>query len=158
MGSLIWIKAARCGYRHGRIPTAAPTLSWLCYELSCAKGITPAVGPQINRVSSTSRVLLLALVGDGHVVHDPGSCTLGSRLEPQEPAEAIITFRAVPSGDGAKPMTFTLNAAMLQPIVALLAGILILLIPRILNFVVAIYLIFIGVTGLWPHLLSALSH
>jgi DUF3096 family protein len=31
-------------------------------------------------------------------------------------------------------MTFTLNAAMLQPIVALLAGILILLIPRILNF------------------------
>ena len=35
-------------------------------------------------------------------------------------------------------MTFTLNAAMLQPIVALLAGILILLIPRILNFVVAI--------------------
>ena len=36
---------------------------------------------------------------------------------------------------------------MLQPIVALLAGILILLIPRILNFVVAIYLIFVGVTG-----------
>ena len=53
-------------------------------------------------------------------------------------------------------MTLTLNAAMLQPIVALLAGILILLIPRILNFVVAIYLIFVGVTGLWPHLLSAL--
>jgi fatty acid desaturase len=55
-------------------------------------------------------------------------------------------------------MTLTLNAAMLQPIVALLAGILILFIPRILNFVVAIYLIFVGVTGLWPHLLSALRH
>jgi hypothetical protein len=55
-------------------------------------------------------------------------------------------------------MTFTLNAAMLQPIVALLAGILILFVPRILNFVVAIYLIFVGVTGLWPHLLSALPH
>jgi hypothetical protein len=52
-------------------------------------------------------------------------------------------------------MTFTLNAALLQPIVALIAGILILLIPRILNFIVAIYLIFVGVTGLWPHLLSA---
>jgi Protein of unknown function (DUF3096) len=62
------------------------------------------------------------------------------------------------SGHGAKPMTFTLSAAMLQPIVALLAGILILLIPRILNFVVAIYLIFVGVTGLWPHLLSGLPH
>ena len=55
-------------------------------------------------------------------------------------------------------MTFTLNAAMLQPIVALLAGILILLIPRILNFIVAIYLTFVGVTGLWPHLLSVHPH
>ncbi|HXE16151.1 MAG TPA: DUF3096 domain-containing protein [Stellaceae bacterium] len=41
----------------------------------------------------------------------------------------------------------------LQPLVALIAGILILLVPRILNFVVAIYLIIIGLTGLWPHLL-----
>ena len=52
-------------------------------------------------------------------------------------------------------MTFTLNALMLQPIVALIAGILILLIPRILNYVFAIYLIFVGVTGIWPHLLAA---
>ncbi len=36
----------------------------------------------------------------------------------------------------------------LQPIFALLAGILILLIPRLLNFIVAIYLIVIGVLGL----------
>ena len=55
-------------------------------------------------------------------------------------------------------MTFTLNAAMLQPIVALIAGILILLVPRILNYIIAIYLILVGVTGLWPHLLSGLTH
>jgi len=36
----------------------------------------------------------------------------------------------------------------LAPIVALIAGILILLFPRILNFVVAIYLILIGILGL----------
>jgi DUF3096 family protein len=36
----------------------------------------------------------------------------------------------------------------LQPIVALLAGILILLMPRLLNYIVAIYLIIVGVTGL----------
>lgn len=35
-----------------------------------------------------------------------------------------------------------------QPLVALLAGILILLIPRLLNYVVAVYLILIGVLGL----------
>lgn len=36
----------------------------------------------------------------------------------------------------------------LQPIVALVAGILILIIPRLLNFIVAAYLIFIGIMGL----------
>ncbi len=41
----------------------------------------------------------------------------------------------------------------LQPLVALIAGILILLMPRLLNFIVAIYLIIVGVTGLWPRLL-----
>lgn len=36
----------------------------------------------------------------------------------------------------------------LQPLVALIAGILVLLIPRLLNYVVAIYLIITGVLGL----------
>ncbi|HWD57281.1 MAG TPA: DUF3096 domain-containing protein [Stellaceae bacterium] len=36
----------------------------------------------------------------------------------------------------------------LQPIVALLAGIIILLVPRILNYVIAIYLIVDGIIGL----------
>jgi Protein of unknown function (DUF3096) len=35
-----------------------------------------------------------------------------------------------------------------QPIVALIAGILILIMPRLLNYVVAIYLIIVGVLGL----------
>ena len=53
-------------------------------------------------------------------------------------------------------MTANFNL-LLQPIVALIAGVLILIMPRILNFVVAIYLILIGIMGLWPHLLSGLS-
>jgi hypothetical protein len=36
----------------------------------------------------------------------------------------------------------------LQPLVALLAGILILLMPRILNYIIAIYLIVVGIIGL----------
>ena len=55
-------------------------------------------------------------------------------------------------------MVHTFNMLMVQPLVALIAGLLILVMPRILNFVVAIYLIFIGVTGLWPHLLTNLHH
>ena len=35
-----------------------------------------------------------------------------------------------------------------QPLIALIAGILILIMPRLLNYVVAIYLIIIGILGL----------
>ncbi len=42
----------------------------------------------------------------------------------------------------------TLTIAHLQPIVSLLAGVLILIMPRLLNFIVATYLIISGVIGL----------
>ena len=40
----------------------------------------------------------------------------------------------------------------LGPLVSLIAGILILIMPRLLNFIVAIYLIVIGLLGLFPAL------
>lgn len=43
----------------------------------------------------------------------------------------------------------------IQPLVALIFGILILLLPRLLNYLIALYLIFVGVVGLWPHLFGA---
>ena len=51
-------------------------------------------------------------------------------------------------------MDLHIRLITLQPLVALIAGILILVMPRLLNFIVAIYLIIVGVTGLWPHLLQ----
>ncbi|HUO94536.1 MAG TPA: DUF3096 domain-containing protein [Rhizomicrobium sp.] len=39
----------------------------------------------------------------------------------------------------------------IQPVLALVFGILILLLPRILNYLVAVYLILIGCIGIWPH-------
>jgi Protein of unknown function (DUF3096) len=42
----------------------------------------------------------------------------------------------------------TITAAHITPLAALVAGILILIIPRLLNYVVAIYLILIGLIGL----------
>jgi hypothetical protein len=44
------------------------------------------------------------------------------------------------------------NVLVIQPLVALIAGILILIMPRLLNYVVALYLILVGVLGLWPQL------
>ena len=42
----------------------------------------------------------------------------------------------------------TITSAHLPAIVALVAGILILLMPRLLNFIVAIFLFFVGLVGL----------
>lgn len=45
-------------------------------------------------------------------------------------------------------MTLTL---FVGPVIALIAGILILVMPRLLNYIVAIYLILIGLLGLFSH-------
>lgn len=42
----------------------------------------------------------------------------------------------------------SISVANIQPIVALIAGVLILVMPRLLNFIVAIYLILVGIIGL----------
>jgi hypothetical protein len=54
-------------------------------------------------------------------------------------------LRAI-EAEGGSPMH--IGIGHLQPLVALLAGVLILLVPRILNYIVAIYLILIGIIGL----------
>lgn len=41
-----------------------------------------------------------------------------------------------------------MTVVAIQPLVALIAGILILIMPRLLNYIVAIYLIIVGLTGL----------
>ncbi len=42
----------------------------------------------------------------------------------------------------------TLSVAHLEPWVAIVAGLLILIVPRLLNYIIAIYLIVIGLIGL----------
>ncbi|MGQ7793514.1 DUF3096 domain-containing protein [Faunimonas sp. B44] len=42
----------------------------------------------------------------------------------------------------------TFDIVTVQPLIALIAGILILVMPRLLNYIVAVYLIFIGISGL----------
>ena len=50
--------------------------------------------------------------------------------------------------EGHATMNLSLNMITLQPVLALVIGILILIFPRILNYAVAAYLIVIGVMGL----------
>ena len=47
-----------------------------------------------------------------------------------------------------------IDVITLQPLVALIFGILILVIPRLLNYLIAIYLIVVGLVGLWPRIFA----
>ena len=50
-----------------------------------------------------------------------------------------------------------ISTIVMGPLIALIAGLLILLMPRLLNYIVAIYLIAVGVLGLLPHLQHTVS-
>jgi hypothetical protein len=56
-----------------------------------------------------------------------------------------------------RTLHFTVDVVAIQPLIALIFGILILILPRILNYLVAIYLIIIGLIGLWPHLFEHIA-
>ena len=61
-----------------------------------------------------------------------------------EPAAAMRHFKAFQR----KETPMLIGITHLQPVVAIVAGILILVIPRLLNIIVAVYLILAGVIGL----------
>jgi len=67
---------------------------------------------------------------------------------------AAISFRwratALGTDSASRLWDLSMNLTLaIGPLVALIAGILILIVPRLLNFIVAIYLIIIGLLGLF---------
>jgi hypothetical protein len=51
-----------------------------------------------------------------------------------------------------KEPEMTISTLALTPLISLIAGVLILIMPRLLNYIVALYLIVVGLLGLFPHL------
>lgn len=75
----------------------------------------------------------------------------GDNLRWIEYAVPRRTLRAIALNLGeVKPRA--MDPVLLNPLIALVAGVLILLMPKILNYVIAIYLIAIGIIGLAQHL------
>jgi hypothetical protein len=65
---------------------------------------------------------------------------------------AVLVAGATPAFSGpaaSRAAAFTVSVTTLSPLVALIAGILILIMPRLLNYIVALYLILIGLIGLF---------
>ena len=46
----------------------------------------------------------------------------------------------------------TISAITLTPLISVIAGVLILIMPRLLNYIIALYLIVAGLLGLFPNL------
>jgi hypothetical protein len=80
--------------------------------------------------------------------HSHYSCQSAGTGKPDALSRASSPVRFDPGA-----MTMNLHEVMVTPLFALIAGVLILVIPRLLNLIVAIYLIAIGILGLAPHLL-----
>jgi hypothetical protein len=55
-------------------------------------------------------------------------------------------------GFSSKGADMTIHTLALTPLISLIAGVLILVMPRLLNYIVALYLIVVGLIGLFPHL------
>lgn len=49
-------------------------------------------------------------------------------------------------------MELDLTSVPLTPLISLIAGVVILIMPRLLNYIVALYLIVIGLLGIFPQL------
>ncbi len=84
----------------------------------------------------------------------PGTCRAGAGPSTHDMSptgtknsELAIVWRFV-EGQQKGIKVMTISVAHLQPIVALIAGILILVIPRLLNIIVAVYLILVGLLGI----------
>lgn len=62
---------------------------------------------------------------------------------------ALLSLPLVAAARATHAGSFSYSFALgLQPLVALIAGVLILIRPRFLNFIVAVYLIIVGLSGL----------
>ena len=74
----------------------------------------------------------------------PGPKVTSSRDDSRE----LTEFPARLTICNTRKHSMTFGVAHIQPVVALIAGILILIMPRLLNYIIAIYLIFVGIVGL----------
>jgi len=79
--------------------------------------------------------------------------SMAAVLEPKRPWRVgmlpLSGARRIPSAHlQLQDKSMTLTDPNISPIIALIAGILILILPRLLNYIVAIYLIIVGVEGL----------
>jgi hypothetical protein len=64
--------------------------------------------------------------------------------------DGSVFAKAEPAGSWLRRII--MNIAMTNAVISIVAGIVILIQPKLLNYIVALYLIIVGVVGLLPHI------
>jgi hypothetical protein len=70
----------------------------------------------------------------------------------QQRAGAMSPHRAAQTDGPRGKTSMEVVGLPLSPLIALIAGVLILIMPRLLNYIVAIYLVIVGLLGIFPQL------
>jgi hypothetical protein len=110
-----------------------------------------------RQASNSTQFIARGIVPENVRPPPPGFAAISSAV--MEPVEAKSVFYSgtLPTGKLPPSIRFphicrrpsmTITAVQIPAIVALLAGVLILIMPRFLNFIVAVYLILVGLHGL----------
>ncbi len=93
--------------------------------------------------------MTLASASSAESPDQPGAGNRGPSQAYTESAQRL-THPDTPAGASHSAKSATMNLTVtIGPLMALIAGILILIVPRLLNYIVAIYLILVGLLGLF---------
>ena len=130
------------GDRVGLFAANRPEWHTADFAITGAGGVTVPV--YFNE--SADRMIYILRHCEAKIVFVAGAAQLGKVLACREQLPKLEQIIVADGGDDVP-----VEVLHYEPLIALVAGILILLVPRILNYVVAIYLIVIGILGL--HLL-----
>jgi hypothetical protein len=95
-------------------------------------------------MTTSSGAPVRTMVADAEGRRSPSPCSIHAR------ARYVLSSRTVRRWAGTEALQeIRMNMSLsIGPVVALIAGILILIMPRLLNYIIALYLIIIGVLGL----------
>jgi hypothetical protein len=94
-------------------------------------------------------------VGENHKPVNPGKAGLfAPRNNCLPPPACLARYHAIGEPGRYCMHIEIVSVQAITPLLALIFGILILILPKFLNYLVAIYLIIIGLVGLFPHLFT----
>src|SRR5262245_29366862 len=119
------------------------------FRISTTVATVPRAGSSRPSAAAISSAMMKGSIRKARVAGAPGLFDIRARYaNRRNPSSLRAYLQATLSRHTPETLLVNLYVAI-GPLIALIAGILILIVPRLLNYIVAIYLIVIGLLGLF---------